>query len=508
MNMTNDHTNTIEDVDHQPSLSPEEMESLHPLVNMEKQDAYREQTVVSSWEEYLDTTTEEILGTLVRLGKCKTPEEVEAQRKVTRSALEKNVAEYRKTNPPPKHPSTLSTGKLFPADGSYIGPQTSEALMAEFDAKYLENRPKSAEWDEHLSKEVFLQKALEKGFHFDDYSDYADILNLRGQVLNYKNAPKVWRSGALNIPITTNFEEYVDGFIDRKIWELNTIDKVFDENPDASGVNVFFPPSHPDKYLPVVGKMTYVRQKPSGAMMTWGATLTAEERQNLLYKGIQPEGIEIVYIDEEYNLVSKPKPFDRDKWREENSYDIVPEGLRAPDGTIVPPKRYEEISGEPMTDEIRKKYDEYVDNKPSIDPEAMSREAARAAAEAAQAAAKAEYEKFENRMRQIEEFATMSDAEIEKKLERQFRKQFLPEHPVEQLEQITPQRLERALGTLFQYGYEDGMQRIREDNATLADLLERHFGKRTQSPASVPKNPPRPVPPKPAETTDISPDTE
>ena len=85
-------------------------------------------------------------------------------------------------------------------------------------------------------------------------------------------------------------------------------------------------------------------------------------------------------------------------------------------------------------------------------------------------------------MRQLEDFATMSDAEIEKKLERQFRKQFLPELPVKQIEQITPQRLERALGTLFQYGYEDGMRRIREDNATLAELLERHFGKRSQPP--------------------------
>ena len=64
------------------------------------------------------------------------------------------------------------------------------------------------------------------------------------------------------------------------------------------------------------------------------------------------------------------------------------------------------------------------------------------------------------------------------------------------------------LGTLFQYGYEDGMRRIREDNATLADLLERHFGKQTQQPAGVPKKPQRPEPPKPADTTDTSTDTE
>ena len=507
--------NSSNGVNQLDSLSLVEKIALHPLADAVKRENYLDNTVISNWDEWIDAWTEYNLGSITENGdQILTHADVEIFRKRLWEEYAAELAEYRKTHPPPKnlsdnHPTPLIIGKTL---GSYTGPQTAEALISEFDVKYIENRPESADWDEHLSKVVILQKALEIGFHFDDYSDYADILNLRGQVLNYKNAPAVWRSGALNIPITTNFEEYVDGFIHRKIWELNTIDKVFDENPYASAVSVLFPPSHPDKYLPVVGKMTYVRQKPSGAMMTWGATLTHEQRQNLLYNGIEPENIEIVYIDEEYNLVGKPKPVDRDKWREENSYDIVPEGLRAPDGTIVSPERYEEISGEPMTAETRQKYDEYVDAEFPEDLDAARREAARAAAEAAraaaEAAAKAQYEKFENHMRQLQEFSTMSDAEIKKHLERQFRKQFRPEHPKEQLELITPRRLERAFGTLFQYGYEDGMKRIRDDNETLADLLERHFGRRAQPPTSAPKNTPKPVPPKPPETTDTPADTD
>ena len=402
---------------------------------------------------------------------------------------------------------TVAPDKLF----DYEGPQTAEALMAEYDQRWINTTSQRVlDYDEHYPKAAWIDRIVSMGGKFQEMRDYDFYLKLRGDLIFHKTQQERWRSGAFGIPPTTNFEEYEAAYINRKIWENQIRKKVRADYPDEHRITTFFPGSHPDKYLPVVGNMTYVyRRLNSGAMRTYGTMLTQEQKKNLRDKGIEPEGIEIIYIDEEYDILTeKPKPYNHQEWLQKNTYDHVPEGLRAPDGTIVSPERYQEITGREMPYETRQRYDEHVGVESFIDRDAARREAARAAAEAARAAAKAEYEKFENRMRQLEEFATMSDAEIEKKLERQFRKQFLPELPVEQLEQITPQRLERALGTLFQYGYEDGMRRIREDNATLADLLERHFGKSSQPPASVPKNPPRPVPPKPAETTDTSTDTD
>ena len=408
--------------------------------------------------------------------------------------------------PYPVHPPEESWQKLFEYEKYYQGPQTPEALIAEFDAEFMEKEPKHLEWDEHYPKEAWIQRLLDKGVEFKEYADYSTYLKLRYKLIKRKDDPREWASGLRGIPPTNNFSEFEDAFIDRKIWEYGISDKVASENPDELTM-VVFPPNHPDKYLPVAGNMTYVRMDyDAGGMTSWGSMLTKEQHDNLFYKGIEPKDVEIVYIDDDYNIVEKPaEPFNREKWYRETTYDYVPEGLQAHDGTIVSPERYQEITGKPMSKETLEQYNAYIGENPAA---MAAREAVSAVQEAARKAAKAEYEKFENRMRQLEEFATMSDAEIEKKLERQFRKQFLPEHPVEQLEQITPKRLERALGTLFQYGFEDGMRRIREDNAALADMLERHFGKRTQLPASVPKNPPRTEPPKPAETTDTSPDTE
>ncbi len=364
----NNQTNSSNGVYQQESLSPKEMEVLHPLADADKRDAYREQSVISTWDEWIYAWTEYNLGSITEGGDLiKTLADVEIVRKELWETFAGELAEYRKKYPPPKNliddfPRALIIGL------SYTGLQIPEALIEEFDAKYLEKHPESTELTEHFPKEAFLQKFLDKGYRFNEYVDYADILNLREQLMQFKDAPAAWHSGELNIPITTNFKEYVDGFIDRKIWEFETIKKVSTENPDASVVSVFFPPSHPDKFLPALGKMTYVRQKPSGTMVTWGTMLTDEQRRNLLYKGIEPEGIEVVFIDEDYNVLSeKPKPFDRDKWREENSYDIVPEGLRAPDGTILTPERYEEITGKPMSYKIRQKYDEYVETEPTVD---------------------------------------------------------------------------------------------------------------------------------------------
>lgn len=498
--------------DKRRSLSGSERTNLHPLASKEKLAVARLQPI-ETWDEWVEATTEVLLAEVILYGKVKnTYLTMYWQEDISiashRASLREMITQYRERlqwwlKPPPEYPGGFQS--IFDL-GKYQGPypQTSASLLADFDAVFTDKHPRSAYLDEHYPKETWLQNLLEKGAQFNSYNDYRFYLGLRESLLRIKNSPEEWVSGDHGIPVTTNFEEYTDGFINRKVSEYSIVQKVRSENPETSS-SVYFDANDPGKYFPVVGKICYVNiGENRERMSTTGSLLTEKQRDDLLHKGIEPKGIEIVYLDDDNNVMSEPPPLVDKRQR-----DL--ENVVSFNGTKVTPENYERLLGEPAPDKWLEFYEKEQNREmqdTEQDTDRKYREAARAAAEAAQAAAKAEYEKFENRMRQLEEFATMSDAEIEKKLERQFRKQFLPEHPVEQLEQITPKRLERALGTLFQYGYEDGMRRIREDNATLADLLERHFGKRTQPPASVPKNQPKPVPPKPAETTDTSPDTE
>ena len=470
---------------------------LHPLASKEKLAVAKRQPV-ETWDEWVDATAEILLAEAILYGKVKTShftmywqennsEEVARQR----THLREMLTRYRERlewwlKPPPEYPGGFQN--IFDL-GEYEGPypQTSESLLAEFDAVLTDKYPGAAYLDEHYPKEAWLQTLLEKGAHFKNYNDYRFYLGLRKSLLQKKNNPEEWISGEHGIPITTNFEEYIDGFIDRKVWEYSIVQKVRLENPETSS-SVYFDVNDPDKYFPVVGRMTYVNiGKNRERMSTSGTLLTDQQHYNLLNKGIEPKDIEIVYLDDDNNVISKPPPLVDERQR-----DL--ENVVSFDGTKVTPENYERLLGQSAPNKWFGFYETEQNRETqdiTQDPDAKHRTGT------VREAAQAEYEKFENRLRQLESFATMSDAEIEKQLERQFRKQFLPEHPIEQLEQITPERLERALGTLFQHGFEDGMRHIRKDNAALADTLERHFGKRAKPPAQKLKPPQRPAPPKP-----------
>ena len=457
---------------------------LHPLACADEAEiaAYEKQPI-STWEEWLDGTTELALGTLVGWGRFKTLEEVEAQRQKSRAHFAAKTAELRATEPPPKDlqllPMFIGTPPKPEEPERYQGPQTPAALIAEYDEAFMESVPESTEWDTHFPKAAFLQRVLDRDYEVKEKRNYTWALTLRRDLINLKEKPDRWRAGYHGIPITTDYEEYVDGYIDRKIWEHDIAIKVSEENPRYAATAVFFPSSHPDKYLPQAGNITYVRQRSDGAMRTYGAPLTKEQRDNLLYEGKQPEEIEIVFIDDDYNVLSKPpEPFDYQKWREENSYDVVPQGLRAPSGSILTPEQYQDFKGTPMSAEMLQRYYEYTETEPPVDVDGIRA--------AAREAAAAERERFQEGLRELERFSNMSDAEIEAELERRLLPQ-MPELPTaERIENqlwsevqssvMTPARFEAALKILEQYGPEEGMQRLSKADPKAAAQVQRIIG--------------------------------
>ena len=480
-------------------MSPAETAALlrlHPLASLEKI-AEAEQQPVSTWEEWAKARAEIDVAKIV-LEWAELPASVANLREINLDANRKNAVYFQAVQMPPPKTAVPITSEDYAerkarelAQRYYQGPQTPDALISEFGEKYLEEYPKSSEWDTHYPVEDWLQNLLNKGVEFKEFKDYSYYVGLRRNLIRLKDKPDQWQSGNWGIPITNNFETYEEGYIDRKIWEDSIVKQVRSEYLNEPLVSVFFPSHHPEKYLPTIGETTFVRRK-GDAMSTWGAMLTKEQMDNLLYKGIEPEDVEIVYIDDEYNILSeKPKVYNSEEWIKEKSY------ITEFDGIPITPENYEKLLGEPMLDQWEKWYKkEHAEETPiPVEPSSIDAEAAREAASAAQETAKAEFEKFQQGMRQIEEFATLSDAEIEKSLENQFRQKFLPQHPLEQLEHFTPERLEKALGTLFQHGFDEGFRRISRDSPALAEQLKQYFGQGQKPPAG--KLPKGPVPPAP-----------
>jgi len=275
-----------------------------------------------------------------------------------------------------------------------------------------------------------------------------------GATADIKETPNKWLSGSFGIPPTTNLEEYESAYIKRKIWENNIIKKVRSEYPDETQITTFFPSSQPDKYLPVVGRMAYIYRKPnSSAMRTYGTLLTKEQRDALLYKGIEPEDIEIVFIDGDYNILSeKPKPYNHAEWVKANTY------LTAYDGVTLTPENYEEVMGYPVPERWQKWYEKNHPGETWTVPQAFADEDADGMRAAAREAAAAERVKFEQGLRELERLMNMSNAEIAAELEQRFTPR-LPELPTdENLENrlwseiqsnlMTPARFEAAFRIL------------------------------------------------------------
>ncbi|MDE0087501.1 MAG: hypothetical protein OXU23_17395, partial [Candidatus Poribacteria bacterium] len=423
---------------------------LHPLADPAKREAYRNQPI-ASWDEWVKTLTEIDLGFRVENGLILTPDELTHRRNIYTQHWMAQARRYKKKNHPV--PSTAIELSYLEESKYYEGPQTTAAIMAEFDDQYENSFPRAAEMEETYPREAFLQRVLDKGAVIKDGSDYVYWMKLRDMLLYRKDRPDDWRSGSYGIPVTTNFAEYEEGFIERKVWENSIIQQVSKANQERS-VTVYFPASHPDVYLPVMDNMTYVHRDKYGGVDAFGAVLTRKQLEDLGNKGIEPEDREIVYVDEDYNVLSDPPPV-------VTLQDLLhaPSHSKEIEDIQLTPENFQEVTGKTATKDWLRDYETRQASETqetTQDPNAARREAAREAA--AREIAKAEFERFHDSMRQREEFETMADREVSRELARQFTQQFLSKRSLKQ--GTTSKGLENALELMFQHGFEEGFRRV------------------------------------------------
>ena len=490
------------------SLSGQTVESLrkkYPHLQPPPQ-TWFEQTVEKptlTWEEWVDTNVALAMHGFLYvhwkdgppmpwfLEAYDTPEKLAAVEADYRKAFEESAERYQKQGA--SVPLTAQTFPSIPKTQEeienprsfdiYEGPQDIGSIMAEFDHRYhrLFSEERAAEIDAAYPKEAWIQAFLDKGGSFRDIYDYDKYMNSREILMNRAKDPSVWTSEIGGVRPASTLEAYTDAFIEREIWIQETWKRALKENPDVTGVAI-----EGDHYLPLRPNMAYVRNNGAGGITSWGGGLSLEDHDNLR-RGIEPEGMDIVYIDEDYNITEKPPPWDPKspdaKARTEKALkEMIPEIRTFEDSDVLV---------EPDTAPVRPDGDSVG---PDVDMDAMRREAAREAA--AREVAKAEFERFQDSMRQRKEFETMADKEVSRELAKQFSKQFLSKHS---LKQGTSKQLENALELMFQHGFEEGFRRLRKDDAGLAVELERQLAE-THRPPKPQMRRQNNVPPKTPET--------
>ena len=455
---------------------------LHPLTTEQARAEYMKQTV-KTWEKWADQLTENSLGILIECTPdLDTPEKIEKKRTEIREGWEPFIKRGKSMqNFPPQPGEEFSFGKArdFLPMGNisyrrHEGLQTTEALMESFDANYVRITPETSEWDAHYPRDEWVQMLLDKGVHFEDRGDYDQYLDMRGYIIEAEAHPEWWNSGRRGVERVDNFEEYKDAYIRRRVFQQETFKRIRQEDPDM--VSLMWPSDRPDKYLVMKGDRLYVRLNPASLRSDmWGKLPTREETRDLTVDGILPKNREVIFIDENYDVISEAEVHrSREEYIEKNAKPFPPDAKET----------YDEML--PSVDNFDFEDDEFYGENEGFesmefDIGAARAEAAREVMQKMAEAEKVDFEQFQDDLRQLEEFANMSDAEIMVELERQFIHQFVPELP-------TDENISKALETLDHHGFEEGFRRIRRDTPAVADLLEKFFGLSSDLPSEFPEN--------------------
>ena len=353
------------------------------------------------------------------------------------------------------------------------GPQTVEALMDSYYVAYMQDESRRR-IDKRYPPEQWLQYLLDKGVTFHNFLEYAQYMDARVVTDKFDNNPALVQeeSEIFGIPesdldrIKKRHLEHHLLFLKRKHAMERTVGE-----PVTGGIHIG------DKVLPFYKnrEVVYVQREENKTSAEFlGSSLNDVQIFNLLFRGIEPEGIEVIYIDKLGNQLSeKPAPIPREQVRK-----MMAEGEK------LPPEEWWDKDA-PMPDP--EDFEEFLPpENENTDTELDTRkQRAREEFEKLEEAAQTDVEKFMHEVRQLEEFATMSDAEIAAELEKQLRQQLLPELPTEESiedalremitpKPLTPERFEKAMNILQSHGPKEGLKRLAKDDPELAQYFLRN----------------------------------
>ncbi len=374
------------------------------------------------------------------------------------------------------------------------GPMTPTALMESFDEEYGGYSSAEAPVEEKYPRAEWLQLCIDAGYPLTTYDGYLAALNLRWDVDEYENNPAQWASGELNIPPTDDWNTYKIAFIEARAQMTQRAYAAMDADPEVTGGYTSW--SHPNVFLPAKENLVYVNRNGRGTNY-FGTELTDEQRYNLTHHGIHPDGIEIIYIDNNYNVLTEKPPLITSEMIEAGipSF-ITPDMLKnveLPPNDWKPSKNWEPLPG--LEEALRANgwegtfaLQEEVPSNPQDIPDIRR-------PGQVENAVPGSIEQFDNAEHDFDRFAGMSDAELEAEFEKMFMEQFpelLTEEKVEsafrqqfKTKRLSPERFNRALDILDRHGPEKGLRRLREVDPEAATQIEQIF-----FPPSEEKGPP------------------
>ena len=177
--------------------------------------------------------------------------------------------------------------------------------METFDAMQTQNPWQDTEADLKYPRVAWIQRCLDLGVVFKDFSDYSGMLGVRGSAISYEKNPNSplkmdMKKNYYGLPPDASLEEYTNAAIKMTARDLEAMRQAELEDPTVSGGF-----GTRNGFIPMREGVLYVKvdEENFGAKF-YGDSLSEDDEYALLFDGIAPKGLEVIYLGED----DKPLP--------------------------------------------------------------------------------------------------------------------------------------------------------------------------------------------------------
>ena len=463
-------------------------------------DSSRNTNQPNPWETWINKQVDIELEEMMRMYKAEAPwelnefeENIAIYEDGVRRALQEMMEELKKDSDTPPPLRVIPLEELFNKPDEepesepkrHDGPQTAEAIYKTFEGMLYTNPELEAAYPE----KEFLQMLLNRGVVINDYLDYSGYVGVRESLyfLDQNPEDRRWYAFASSVKYTKNLEKLKERFIDDQISDYEAFRAAVDADDTITGGF-----HKGGKFLPTGGGRVYIQlERREGGGHTQGVMgeeLTEEQKFNIFYRGIEPFGYKVIYLDENYDPLTEPfKPLTPKEVLSTEKYE---EYLKRKNKTEEKLLTFEEEDWEFLKKDLKwsNDFDDIAEDQVEEQmPDDAKREFRKAQFEEAQRqfeeTQREEQAQFTKTMEKLIEWSSMSDEEIAADLEKLFTLEGIEQQLQEKLvpKPITPGRIEKALETLHLHGPEAGLKRLREVDPEMAKQMEQYLNLKAPS---------------------------